>query len=114
LERVSAAGQHLVTNKGCVRETDEYFSALEQELGMGQQQRRGAAPDYSDNSVRRRAAAPTSTAAPSLRTGQTTLRGRIALSPAQQEAAELSGMSNREYAESFEEARVAGKLLGYR
>jgi hypothetical protein len=112
LQRISAADQHLVTNKGFVRETDEYFAALEQELGMGQQ-RRSSGGDYS-NVRGRAAAAPTSNAAPSLRTGQTTLRGRIALSPAQQEAAELSGMSNREYAESFEEARVAGKLLGYR
>jgi hypothetical protein len=114
LDRISNADRHLVTNKGFVRETDEYFAALEQELGMGQQQRRSVVPDYSDNNVRRaRAAAPNSNAAPSLRTGQTP-RGRVALTPAQQEAAELSGMTNREYAESFEEARVAGKLLGYR
>jgi hypothetical protein len=50
----------------------------------------------------------------SLRTGQPQMRSHIPLSPAQREAAELSGMTEKEYAQSFEEARVSNKLIGYR
>ena len=114
LERVSNAHNQLVETRGLVPETDEYFAALEQELGVTQQQRRAVgAPDYT-NSQRRGAAAPTSNAAPSLRTGQPMMRSHVMLTPAQREAAELSGMSEREYAKEFEAARVEGKLLGYR
>jgi hypothetical protein len=115
LKRVASADNHLVDNRGLVRESDEYFSALEQELGMGQQQRRAGGPDYGQQ---RRSAppasAPTSNASMSLRTGQPQMRSHIPLSPAQREAAELSGMTEKEYAQSFEEARVSNKLIGYR
>jgi tellurite resistance protein len=111
MKRVSSAHNHLVDNKGFVPETDEYFAALEQELGMGQQQRRTTA-DYS--AIQRRGAAAPTNAAPSLRTGQPMMRSHVALTPAQREAAELSGMTDREYAAEFEAARVGGKLLGYR
>jgi hypothetical protein len=122
MKRISSAHNNLVDNHGFVPETDEYFAALEQELGMGQQQqpRRAAnAPDYNsygNNSMQRRgaAAAPTSNSAPSLRTGQPMMRSHVALTPAQREAAELNGMTDREYAAEFEAARVGGKLLGYR
>jgi hypothetical protein len=113
MKRVASAHNHLVDNRGLVAETDEYFSALEQELGMGQQQR-GAAPNYGNGRRPSQAAAPASTAQPSLRTGQTVRRGHVQLNPAQREAAELSGMTDREYAESFEDARTSGKLIGYR
>ena len=118
MKRVSSAHNNLVDNKGLVPETDEYFNALEQELGMTQQQQRRSpyGPDYSG--IQRRpgpgAAAPTSNSAPSLRTGQPMMRSHVALTPAQREAAELSGMTDREYATEFEAARVSGKLLGYR
>ena len=110
LKRVASADNHLVDNRGMIRETDEYFSALEQELGVGQRQQRGG-PDYSQA---RRPAAPTSNSAPSLRTGQPMMRSHVTLTPAQREAAELSGMSEKEYAREFEDARVNNKLLGYR
>jgi hypothetical protein len=109
LKRVASADNHLVDNKGFVRESDEYFAALEQELGVNQQQRR---PDYGQQ--RRSAAAPTSNSAPSLRTGQPMMRSHVTLTPAQREAAELSGMTEREYAQEFETARVNNKLIGYR
>lgn len=116
LDRIATADRHLVNNKGFVRETDEYFDALENELGMrSQQQQRTPGADYSH--VQRRtppAAAPTSNNAVSLRTGQPMMRSHVPLTPAMREAAELSGMSEREYAKEFEEARVAGKLIGYR
>jgi hypothetical protein len=116
LDRIATADKHIVNNKGFVRETDDYFYALENELGMRpQQQQRSPGADYSH--VQRRtppAAAPTSNAAVSLRTGQPMMRSHIPLDARQREAAELSGMTEREYAREFEEARVAGKLIGYR
>jgi hypothetical protein len=115
LKRVASASNHLVDNKGLIAETDEYFDALEQELGM-RQRPNGGGGDYS--SVQRRpgptASAPTSTASVSLRTGQPQIRSRVPLTPEQREFAEIHGMTEKEYAKEFEEARVAGKLIGYR
>jgi hypothetical protein len=114
LKRVASASNHLVDNKGLVAETDEYFAALEQELGM--QRRPNGGGDYS--SVQRRpgptASAPTSSASVSLRTGQPQIRSHVPLTPQQREFAEIHGMTEKEYAKEFEEARVAGKLIGYR
>lgn len=113
LKRVASASNHLVDNKGYVADTDEYFQALEQELGMTQRQRAAAAGDYRRSGPA--ASAPTSTASVSLRTGQPQLRSHVPLSPAQREAAmELHGMTEKEFALEFEKARVDGKLLGYR
>ena len=111
LDRIAKADNHLVANRGLQRESDEYFSALEQELGMGQRNDRA---DYGQ--VRRNAppAAPTSNASVSLRTGQPQMRSHVPLDARQREAAELSGMTEREYAQEFESARVSGKLIGYR
>ena len=112
IKRVASASNHLVDNKGLVADTDEYFAALEQELGMTQRQRSNGG-DY--RRVGPAASAPTSTSSVSLRTGQTQMRSHIPLSPAQREAAmELHGMTEKEFALEFEKARVDGKLLGYR
>ena len=59
-------------------------------------------------------ASPTSNAGVSLRTGQPQMRSHVPLDARQREAAELSGMTEREYAQEFEAARVYGKLIGYR
>jgi hypothetical protein len=104
LKRVSSADNHLVDNRGFVRESDEYFAALEQELGMNQRARRAPAA----------AAAPTSSSV-SLRTGQPMMRSHVPLTPEQRAAAiEMHGMSEKEFAQEFEKARVEGKLIGYR
>ena len=112
MKRVASASNHLVDNRGMVPDTDEYFAALEQELGMSQRQRAG---DYGQA---RRApaasAAPTSSSV-SLRTGQPVMRSHIPLSSEQRAAAlEMHGMTEKEYAQEFEKARVEGKLIGYR
>ena len=112
LKRVASASNHLVDNRGLVADTDEYFEALEQELGMTQRQR-STGGDYGQR--RPAAAAPTSPASVSLRTGQPQMRSHVPLSPAQREAAmELHGMTEKEFAQEFEKARVEGKLLGDR
>ena len=108
LKRVASASNHIVDNKGFAIESDEYFAALEQELGMGQRQsgQRRAGPAAS--------AAPTNGSV-SLRTGQTGMRSHVPLTPEQRAAAiEMHGMTEKEYAREFEQARVEGKLIGYR
>jgi hypothetical protein len=112
LKRLASASNHLVDNKGLQLESDEYFAALEQELGMGQRQSspRG---DY-------RRAGPATSAAPtngsvSLRTGHTQMRSHVPLTAEQRAAAiEMHGMTEKEYAREFEDARINGKLIGYR
>ena len=114
LKRIASASNHLVDNRGLALESDEYFAALEQELGMNQRAQRG---DYGQ--AQRRAGPPAS-AAPtpgsvSLRTGQTGMRSHIPLSAEQRAAAiEMHGMTEKEFAQEFEKARVDGKLIGYR
>ena len=106
LKRVSSASNHLVDNRGLALESDEYFAALEQELGMTQRQGQRRGPPAS--------AAPT-TGSVSLRTGQTAMRSHVPLTPEQRAAAiEMHGMTEKEYAQEFERARVDGKLIGYR
>ena len=112
LKRVSSASNHLVDNRGLALESDEYFAALEQELGMTQRQR----GDYGQ--AQRRgppaSAAPT-TGSVSLRTGQTAMRSHVPLTAEQRAAAiEMHGMTEKEFAQEFEKARVDGKLIGYR
>ncbi len=112
IKRVASASNHLVDNRGLALESDEYFEALEQELGMSQRQRGG---DYGQ-----RRAAPAAAAAPtatslSLRTGHPVMRSHIPLSSEQRAAAlEMHGMTEKEFAHEFEKARVDGKLIGYR
>ena len=114
LKRVASASNHLVDNRGLALESDEYFAALEQELGMSQRPQRG---DYGHT---QRRAGPSASAAPttgsvSLRTGQTGMRSHVPLSAEQRAAAiEMHGMSEKEFAQEFEKARVEGKLIGYR
>ena len=114
LKRVASASNHLVDNRGLALESDEYFMALEQELGMSQRPQRG---DYGQ--AQRRAGPPAS-AAPtngsvSLRTGQTGMRSHVPLTAEQRAAAiEMHGMTEKEFAQEFEKARVEGKLIGYR
>ena len=51
----------------------------------------------------------------SLRTGQTQMRSQVPLTAEQRAAAiEMHGMTEREFAQEFEKARVEGKLIGYR
>lgn len=102
LKRIASASNHLVDNRGLQLESDEYFAALEQELGMTQRARQ---------SVARPAAAP-SPSAVSLRTGQPVMRSHVPLTPEQRAAAiEMHGMTEQEFAKEFEKARVDGKLL---
>lgn len=108
MRKVASAHNHLVDNYGYVPETDEYFAALEREIYRPSPQRQTPA-----NGAARRptAAAPVNSNAVSLRTGETK-RSHVPLTAAQREAAELSGMTDREYAESYEDARTKGKLMG--
>lgn len=114
LKRVASASNHLVDNRGLALESDEYFAALEQELGMSRQPSRG---EYGHT---QRRAGPAASAAPtngsvSLRTGQTGMRSHVPLSAEQRAAAiEIHGMTEKEFAQEFERARVDGKLIGYR
>lgn len=116
LKRVASASNHLVDNRGLALESDEYFAALEQELGMSQRQS-GNRGDYGHT---QRRAGPAAAAAPTtgsvnLRTGQTGMRSHIPLTPEQRAAAiEMHGMTEKEFAQEFEKARVDGKLIGYR
>jgi hypothetical protein len=116
LKRVASASNHLVDNRGLALESDEYFAALEQELGMSQRQS-GNRGDYGHTQRRAgppAAAAPT-TGSVNLRTGQTAMRSHIPLTPEQRAAAiEMHGMTEKEFAQEFEKARVDGKLIGYR
>ena len=115
MKRVASASNHLVDNKGFVADTDEYFAALEQELGMTQRQRPNGG-DYGQTQRR----APAASAAPSsssvsLRTGQPVIRSHVPLSSEQRAAAiEMHHMTEKEFAQEFERARVDGKLIGYR
>jgi hypothetical protein len=109
LKKVASAHNHLVDNGGMIPETDAYFSALERELYGGGQRQPAAGP--SGGARRPAAAAPVNQSSVSLRSGESR-RGMVHLTPEQrQAAAEIHGMTDREFAEEYESARAAGNLM---
>lgn len=109
-------GAHKIAVARYQPDTDEYFDALENALGIGRQSTRGASPPRMAAHPRSSAmaSAPVSSAAPSLRTGQS--RGvTVHLTQAMRDHAHnVLGMTDEEYAAELERAREEGKLIGAR
>ena len=103
--------------------TEPYFDRMEQMLGLAprtnghaQQRPAPAAPRYESPPLRQRSAvpmsAPVSRDSPSMATGRPT-GGPVRLTPAQQEAARFSGISEQEYARQLvkmERMKAAGEI----
>ena len=111
ISKVTIAHNHLVANRGLIPETDAYFSAMENEIFWRGEPQSRSAPASARRAVA--AAAPVNSSAPVLRTGETQQRsGYVHLTSEQRKAAaEIHGMTDREYAEAFEDARSNGQLM---
>lgn len=113
IDRVDAAHREAVNLEGLRAESDEYFDHIERRLGIESPAARQPSQTYG-RGVGARAAAPVSSAAPSLRDGRTRSVS-VHLSPAMRDHAQnVLGMDDEEYARELERARAEGKLLGVR
>jgi hypothetical protein len=104
------AAHNIAIADGIEPETDDYYSTVEDIL-FKKSARTGADDDASDDPMRdaahRAPAAPPPPAAPVSRGDN---RNAVRLSAAQREAAELSGMTEQEYAKSVQALKAEGRL----
>lgn len=96
--RIVARAHEDAIDMGIIPESNEYFSLVESRLGIRKEApaKEEAALSSAAAPVQRRSAPP---AAPVSRGGSATRPGVVRLTPAQAEAAKISGLSNKEYYE---------------
>lgn len=112
LTRKMIAAHNLVEADGIKADTDEYFAAIENILGIPAQQHDSQAesPLSAASSGSQRQSVPP--AAPVSRSGTAngTRSNVVRLTPEQREMAQMMGMTDAEYAKNLVELRKAGKI----
>ena len=120
IDEVDGADKFATNNLKLRRESDEYFSKMEELLGMQGQRLPQMRPNYAEPRNQRdqyqqrqapAASAPANAGAPSYRTGESRQQTVHLTAQMREHAANVLGMSDEEYAQELLRAHEEGKLL---